>query len=63
MSIKKGAATLAVGCCVCIALMGLRGTAVAQQEEGKAKAAHDHQGRRDPPADQGKQGGRSGHVH
>jgi len=38
MSIKKGAAALAVGFFVCIAPLGLRGTAVAQHEAGKAKA-------------------------
>ena len=39
MSIKKGAAAVAVGFFVCIAPMGLRGTAVAQHEAGKSKAA------------------------
>jgi Cu-Zn family superoxide dismutase len=39
MSIKKGAAALAVGCLVCIAPMGLRDTAAAQHEAGKAKGA------------------------
>ena len=38
MSIKKGAAALAVGFFVCIAPMGLRSTAVAQHEAGKSKA-------------------------
>ena len=37
MSIKKGATSLAVGSLVCVALMGLRGSAVAQQEKAKTK--------------------------
>jgi Cu-Zn family superoxide dismutase len=40
MSIKKGAAAVAVGFFVCIAPMGLRSTAVAQHEAGKAKGVH-----------------------
>jgi Cu-Zn family superoxide dismutase len=36
MSIKKGATTLAAGSLVCIALLGLRTSAVAQREEKKA---------------------------
>ena len=59
MSIKKGAAAVAVGFFVCIAPMGLRSTAVAQHEAGKAKGGADHQGGRDPAADQGEQGGRA----
>ena len=38
MSIKKGVTACAVGVLVCIALMGLRTSAVAQHEAAKAKA-------------------------
>lgn len=38
MSIKKGAAAMAVGCIVCVVPMGLRGTAAAQHDAGKAQA-------------------------
>jgi len=38
MSIKKGGTVLAVGSLVCIALMGHRESAVAQQEKAKVKA-------------------------
>src|SRR4051794_16300080 len=37
MSIKKGGTALAVGSLVCIALVGVRGSAAAQQEKAKMK--------------------------
>ena len=63
MSIKKGGTALAVGSLVCIALMGLRESAVAQQEKAKMKGEPITKAVAILLPHQGKQGRRSGHVH